>query len=428
MIRYFETVSDVKKILSGQNKEELIVILIARHSDGKKIFSKIDEQSLNDLCGNKILFGITKRAEINKKIKSVKKASYNNALITDIIDELKITENKVPSLYLYNTLEKSYTTIHIDNNTDVYSILKKIIINFNKYILNNKKTKVYANGMELMVASLEKKENPVFTFILKKNNFIKMITVVTSLYTCFSIISNKLYKIKCESFYNIPSKYFSVDYSIKIILLVCLLLMFSVPLMCLYGKRYIIKSGATKFEVKSYTLIVTIFAGLCMGLLNIYDLIFITETPEKIFKLTEAGSKFINRHSNGIVWTTMILGMLSVVGVILFDDIWKIKKKSFRAAIQWISLIPILFTTILFSAGIYFKMSSGVEELRKYEIICDNNNQYVVLSNCDDKALVAQFNVDENGQYVFYTSEYQFIDKYKGDFKYIVLNYKPIIE
>ena len=210
--------------------------------------------------------------------------------------------------------------------------------------------------------------------------------------------------------------------------MVCLLLMFSVPLMCLYGKRYIIKSGATKFEVKAYTLIVTIFAGLCMGLLNIYDLIFITEIPEKIFKLTEAGSKFINRHSNGIVWTTMILGMLSVVGVILFDDIWKIKKKSFRAAIQWISLIPILFTTILFSAGIYFKMSSGVEELRKYEIICDNNNQYVVLSNCDDKALVAPFNVDENGQYVFYTSEYQFIDKYKGDFKYIVLNYKPIIQ
>ena len=128
MIRYFETVSDVKKILSGQNKEELIVILIARHSDGKKIFSKIDEQSLNDLCGNKILFGIPKRAEINKKIKSVKKASYNNALITDIIDELKITENKVPCLYLYNTLEKSYKTIHIGNNTDVYSILKKIII------------------------------------------------------------------------------------------------------------------------------------------------------------------------------------------------------------------------------------------------------------------------------------------------------------
>ena len=281
MIRYFETVSDVRKILSVQNKEKLIVILIARYSDGKKIFTKIDEQSLNDLCGNKILFGIPKKAKINKKISSGRKASYNNTLITNIIDELKITENKVPCLYLYNTLDKSYTTVHIDNNTDVYNILKKVIINFDEYILNNKNTKVHANGMELMVASLEKKENLVYTFILKKNNLIKIMTVVTSLYTCFSIISNKLYKIKCESFYNIPSKYFSVDYSIKIILLVCLLLMFSVPIMCLYGKRYIIKSGATKFEVKAYSLIVTILAGLCMGLLNIYDLIFITETTEK---------------------------------------------------------------------------------------------------------------------------------------------------
>lgn len=236
-----------------------------------------------------------------------------------------------------------------------------------------------------------------------------------------------MYKFDCEGFYNIPSKYFNTGYSNKIILLVCLLLLFTTPIIGFCGKRYLIKDGATKFEVIILTTVFSIYLSLCMGLLNIYNLKFIIETVEDSIRIPSSVANIINKCANGIVWSVIILGMLSVVGIVLFDNIGKIKRKTLRIIVQFISWVPIIFTVILFAYGTVFKMASNVEDLKKYELISYSDSQYIVLSNCDDKALVVPFDVDEDGQYIFYTSEYKFVDKYEGNFEYIIMQHKPLI-
>ena len=72
-------------------------------------------------------------------------------------------------------------------------------------------------------------------------------------------------------------------------------------------------------------------------------------------------------------------------------------------------------------------MTSSVQDLKKYEVISYSDSQYIVLSNCDDKALVVPFDVDEDDQYTFYTSKYKFVDKYEGNFEYIIMQHKPLI-
>lgn len=425
MIKYFENVNDVKKILSC-NGVKLVVLLIARYSDGEELYNNIDVESLNDLCGEKIVFGMPAWAKKGKET-ILEEPNCSSALITYIMNELKISEKKVPCLYLYDICNKVDRVVSINNNANIYNLIKKLVINCEKYLNERKKQESYANGIDIIANSLEERKTLVHTFFSKTDNLIKTITLVTSLYTFVSIILNMMYKYDCEGFYNIPSKYFNTGYSNKIIILVCLLLLFTTPIIGFCGKQYLIKDGATKFEVIILTTVFSIYLSLCMGLLNIYNLKFIIETVEDSIRIPSAVANIINKCANEIVWSVIILGMLSVVGIVLFDNIGKIKRKTLRIIVQFISWVPIIFTVILFAYGIVFKMASSVEDLKKYEIISYSDSQYIVLSNCDDKALVVPFDVDEDGQYIFYTSEYKFVDKYEGNFEYIIMQHKPLI-
>lgn len=423
MIENFKNIDEVKKILL-HNDANLIVLLIARYSDGENLYGNIDEASLNDLCGEKVIFGMPNRIK-KGKIKESDKKHYSKTLISDIINELKIDENKVPCLYLYDINNKLGRTVSINNSTNIYELIKKIVVNCERYLIEIKKQKIYANGIDVMVNSLEEKNNFINTFLTKQDVAIKTITLITALYTFVNIILNMQYRIACENYYNIPSKYFNTDYSSKIILLICLIFLITTPIMCFCGKRYLIKSGATKLEVIIFTTLFTIYISICIGLLNLFSLRYIIE---KEINIPINIANFINKYANEIVWGVMILGILSVFGIVLFDNIGKIKNKIIKKVMQFISWTPIALTVTLFAFGVYSKMASGVENLKKYEVVSMSDSQYVILSNCNDKALIVSFDVDENGQYIFYTSEYRFIDKYEGDFKYITMDSKPIIK
>lgn len=88
MIENFKNIDEVKKILL-HNDANLIVLLIARYSDGENLYGNIDEASLNDLCGEKVIFGMPNRIK-KGKIKESDKKHYSKTLISDIINELKI--------------------------------------------------------------------------------------------------------------------------------------------------------------------------------------------------------------------------------------------------------------------------------------------------------------------------------------------------
>ena len=123
MIKYFDNVSDIKKILS-YNGAKIIVLLIARYSDGENLYSNIDEESLNDLCGENVILGLPAVAKNSNKT-ILEEHNCSSTLITDIIHELNIMENKVPCIYLYDTRNGLKRTVPINNNSNIYDLMKK---------------------------------------------------------------------------------------------------------------------------------------------------------------------------------------------------------------------------------------------------------------------------------------------------------------
>lgn len=77
--------------------------------------------------------------------------------------------------------------------------------------------------------------------------------------------------------------------------------------------------------------------------------------------------------------------------------------------------------------GTIFKLGISVEDKTKYEVVTIDEEDYVVLSEHDDKILVVLYEVKENGEYIFDTSKYWFYEKYQGIHRYINLKYCPEI-
>ena len=44
----------------------------------------------------------------------------------------------------------------------------------------------------------------------------------------------------------------------------------------------------------------------------------------------------------------------------------------------------------------------------------EEKKEYVILTEYDDKILVVPYEKLDNGQYIFYTNKYYFIEKYQG--------------
>lgn len=78
--------------------------------------------------------------------------------------------------------------------------------------------------------------------------------------------------------------------------------------------------------------------------------------------------------------------------------------------------------------GTIIKLSVTVEDKTKYEIVNIDEESYVVLSECNDKLLVVPYEVTNDGQCIFKTKQYKFIDMYDGTYQYVDICSSPIIE
>lgn len=151
-----------------------VISLIARSSDAELVFDKIESDwaSLNDLTGKKILFvfsaeGIRKNSLffsydkpwrgqicpfgatannnklIGEKLAYEKKyASYwledidwkkiHSQSISEVSKDFGINESEIPCLLFFNLKSESKTVVHINNNTDIYTLVKKFIGKINE--------------------------------------------------------------------------------------------------------------------------------------------------------------------------------------------------------------------------------------------------------------------------------------------------------
>ena len=120
---------------------------------------------------------------------------------------------------------------------------------------------------------------------------------------------------------------------------------------------------------------------------------------------------FINNKFNpvlpNIIWLVISIVMV-IINILSFWHISDIKTKLHKI-IYYISttLSVIIKVTVIFTFFVAFLYTSPIKNM--YETTMINNKDYVILSEYNQKYLVAEYkNIDTNT--IFYTSEYQLIN------------------
>ena len=434
MVNYFRTEKDVDQLLNKNAKASIVVILVARYSDIYDMYDKIEMgiDSIKDLTGNSVILGLPIEVKWHKN----KKSNIRNdksANITEIKTKLKIRESSVPCLYLYDVVDKSHKIITIDRNMDLYELIKNIITVRDSYIIGEKEKtakkiskKRVASNAELVVSNLKIRKSGIVAFFSKLDNIIKLITLVTSLCAALNLISNQIYKLNCQGFYNIPLKYFSVDIDEKIIVIFYTSILLSTMFFPYIEKKYLIRDGAKKATVIVGALFTAIFASLVICCLNIINLSIIIDKMER--NSTNYNKNFIFNNMNYIIITILILGVIGVIGIVFFDNICNIKNKVWGIIVAIVATMGIIVNFGLSFYSVFSQLTLDISDKSRYEMITNGCNEYIVLSYYNDKALVVNFKIDDGEYYTFYTSQYNFIDRYDGTYKCISLKHKPIIE
>lgn len=156
-----------------------------------------------------------------------------------------------------------------------------------------------------------------------------------------------------------------------------------------------------------------------MGFFNVYNLIEIMRLTYKAGDIYININSFLNRHANITIAIVVILGSMSLLGITLLDEIKNIKFMVIKRIIIVMFEIALLLSILFMVYGTIFKLSINIEDKTKYEFVMQEKKEYVILTEYDDKILVVPYEKLDNGQYVFYTNKYYFIEKYQGVYQYI---------
>ena len=166
-----------------------------------------------------------------------------------------------------------------------------------------------------------------------------------------------------------------------------------------------------------------------IGVYNIYNLVEIIKqtqiyTKYGLFKMINC---WIGDHAYFISIAVVVLGILSVFGITIIEEIKRIKWKKLKKLLGVLFLISITLSLILMVYGTMFKLSISIEDKTRYEFVTDDG-EYVILSTYEDKLLVVPFEINENGQYIFKTYKYLFKDPYDVIYRYVDIEHTPQIQ
>lgn len=257
---------------------------------------------------------------------------------------------------------------------------------------------------------------PKATFI-DKNNWEKLsyffgtITVILS--GGYIILNNTyiiLYQKDCEDFYKIPGKYFVNNInniaSFGIVLILCVILFFS-PLIV---KRYMQKSDTyNKIAMYIYISFLTIILGVTFGIINTLNMVTVLKKIDTVIKIPQCVIKWINSHVILIMWTVVILAIVTILTFCLIQEIKEIKYKNLKKVILIVGVLSYLITTVLFFSAAFIKMTSSIKDKVQYETVAIDRKNMVILSTINDKFLVVEYSI-KDGNTVFLTNNYMLID------------------
>lgn len=291
-----------------------------------------------------------------------------------------------------------------------------------KEICSGIKEKDVDDGNEKNIDSLKVSDN------INKFNLIWGIVlgILTVGYPIANSVYNMIFQIKCEEFYHIPKKYFNENIDYKLLSIGLILLFFII-----FTYPIIIKWLEDKRKEKSkFTIYLSIFwavtIGGLLGCFNNLNCIYIMSElyrSDKYKPLIEVSSNYLHV----IIAIELFFGLVSIVGITLIHEINSIKLKWIKLIIVSLIAVSLTNSIILTINTIIFNLIASPEDISRYEIVTSNSENYIVLSEYEDKILVVNYEI-ENEQLILKTNEYWFLDKFECTYNYIELSVPPVIE
>lgn len=268
--------------------------------------------------------------------------------------------------------------------------------------------------------------------LIKQGNALNMVlevlTGITAIvYPAINLIHNLLYQIECEKFYGIPGEYFSSRIDNKIIYLASITLIVLICVLPSFLRKYENDNESTNAKCDKKFVFLSILGGFILGLLNTINLIELLKYNKcKNLVINAMGNK-LSIHPIITICIVILLGIVVVIGISFHDKIYKMKKKWMINILLSVFWIAAVINAMLISCDINTKLSISIEDETKYEFAY-NENKYVVLSRYEDKVLAVPYDIDENGEYVFKTSEYILSDPCVLKYSYVDIKKPPHIQ
>ena len=167
-----------------------------------------------------------------------------------------------------------------------------------------------------------------------------------------------------------------------------------------------------------------------MSAFLIYNLYIISYYGED--QLFQKIRLFSLKYINIISLPILVMSIAAIILITLPNIInWREKKsRIWYNMIVDVEVIVLVANAFIIGYGTWarFKSDLNIENKTKYEFVKYECDEYVVLSEYNDKVLLVPFQVDEDGRYIFNTGEYIFKELDSGIFEYRNLGCPPDIE
>lgn len=242
--------------------------------------------------------------------------------------------------------------------------------------------------------------------------------ILAFVYPIASYINNYLYQNDCEDFYHIAGKYFNSTVNNKILYSLCLILTISLCFLPLFMNKY---ENSNKKNMKWLIILMLLYLGFGIGIINMYNLEKILQKIEQSAFALILCPLLVKIGAKVLIIIIVIISLIAVFGLYFYEKLQMIKNKTLRRFLQGIINVGFVANIIILIWGAGITLTSSIADKRKYEVVEYENENYMILSENEDKMLVAKYSFD-NEQYTVYTKEYFFIDKWVGTYGYIELN------
>lgn len=253
----------------------------------------------------------------------------------------------------------------------------------------------------------------------------KLIGILPAGYFFINYIYNFRYKTNCEEVYGIPGKYFSASVEHIIVYDLCMLVLIACIVILELFRRSEKKNNPESMSSRLYRLGLVLASVMSMIFVNVNNISMIIKRADSWYGTSSA---FLIEHINAFGTVAAVLAVSVTLGFVFSDKLTDIKNNVMKNICAAVFSISLAASVLLLIYGLIISLFFSAADIVEYEFAAmSDGDEFVVITEYEGKAVVAPFEVDADGNYVFYTRDYRFLERTQGSYRNVILKEAPEI-